>query len=97
MIRQPASATLFPYPTHFRSGPLGGRVRPGQTGAAEEAGDLRQVPAERLADGRVPGAGEPVEEVRLGERVHVWVGRSEEHTSELQSRHYFVCRPLLLI
>src|SRR2546425_8021581 len=79
MIRRPPRSTLFPYTTLFRSG-------------ADEAHlavrhELVQC-AERLLD-----RGQPVGTVVLVE-VDV-VGRSEEHTSELQSLAYLVCRLLL--
>src|SRR3712207_8326553 len=90
MIRRPPRSTLFPYTTLFRSGlaqDVEERARRGgrQATAAEEeahvaAGDV----AER--DAR-PAALRPRE--YRGRR------RSEEHTSELQSRQYLVCRLLL--
>src|SRR3712207_7809958 len=83
MIRRPPRSTLFPYTTLFRS--LGDDVE------VLAAGDLgphglcdRGGPGERL-DAH-PGALQ-----HLG-RPHQ---RSEEHTSELQSRQYLVCRLLL--
>src|SRR3712207_8506616 len=91
MIRRPPRSTLFPYTTLFRSQrALGGAV----------VGDR---PADDLVLERA--AGEP--EVVLGQlprRLHGLaatggeehpVERSEEHTSELQSRQYLVCRLLL--
>src|SRR2546425_9723647 len=92
MIRRPPRSTLFPYTTLFRS--VGDSRWPG-TSAGGTAARRRQFgspaagargPARRIArgDGRatcdVPGAR------RL---------RSEEHTSELQSLAYLVCRLLL--
>src|SRR3712207_7311911 len=85
MIRRPPRSTLFPYTTLFRSvevEPLHGRA------AVDEAPDAHAV-VEVVRFLR--------HEVDLRERVapaHV-VGRSEEHTSELQSRQYLVCRLLL--
>src|SRR3712207_8050147 len=83
MIRRPPRSTLFPYTTLFRSG---------RAHAAREA-DLR-APAAR---GLPPGCAEP--RARLVRHAGVHVGgdgpRSEEHTSELQSRQYLVCRLLL--
>src|SRR3712207_6972353 len=88
MIRRPPRSTLFPYTTLFRSHE--GEVvvpehrvvepHPGR----EEPEDLRV--RLRLAEGRDR---RPVER---GVEVPV---RSEEHTSELQSRQYLVCRLLL--
>src|SRR3712207_8616124 len=80
MIRRPPRSTLFPYTTLFRSG-----------AALERVGWLD---AELLADLRHLEAGEGHLEdgpVLLGDARE----RSEEHTSELQSRQYLVCRLLL--
>src|SRR3712207_8701643 len=79
MIRRPPRSTLFPYTTLFRS-PLRLGSRPGR----------RRLPP-------LPPVGEPW--IRWTRRVavllHAHVPRSEEHTSELQSRQYLVCRLLL--
>src|SRR3712207_7869248 len=85
MIRRPPRSTLFPYTTLFRSV----AHHPVTVGCHERA---------RLVEGE--GAGARVEllggvlhdeePVALDHQV-----RSEEHTSELQSRHYLVCRLLL--
>src|SRR3712207_8897261 len=91
MIRRPPRSTLFPYTTLFRS--LFVRVDCGR--AAREA--LADCEAWRV--GFVEPAGFEVrvcEPGRPGQRVELWRdGRSEEHTSELQSRQYLVCRLLL--
>src|SRR3712207_8463997 len=82
MIRRPPRSTLFPYTTLFRS-----------EGAFHvvDATTVELIPLlARL-------------ELRLLARHHVdvavqeypWISRSEEHTSELQSRQYLVCRLLL--
>src|SRR3712207_8122239 len=88
MIRRPPRSTLFPYTTLFRSNACesnqldSGRPRlEGLTLRPEREGcDLLLA---RAFDGvrTPPGGG--------------GVGRSEEHTSELQSRQYLVCRLLL--
>src|SRR3712207_6858099 len=94
MIRRPPRSTLFPYTTLFRS-PRGGRVRrataPGRRdppgrGAGEDGGDRGQEGVRPRPRRRPPPA-------RRGRRHHP--RRSEEHTSELQSRQYLVCRLLL--
>src|SRR2546422_6017893 len=81
MIRRPPRSTLFPYTTLFRSH---GRRPPEDVGEEDVGGP------------RVIGAGV---ERRLGERTApapITRGpRSEEHTSELQSRLHLVCRLLL--
>src|SRR3712207_7472478 len=93
MIRRPPRSTLFPYTTLFRSG-FGRRVR-------REHGQGK--------DGRLAAAGLRVRVEHFGHRLAVPVEvtgidegpvvlcckRSEEHTSELQSRQYLVCRLLL--
>src|SRR3712207_8669113 len=87
MIRRPPRSTLFPYTTLFRSGNARrvGRVYLGGFHFRDSAlrDTLRsRVPAARRAEG----------EGRLFEGYHE---RSEEHTSELQSRQYLVCRLML--
>src|SRR3712207_7257078 len=88
MIRRPPRSTLFPYTTLFRSdagGDVGdGRGSVGSLGRRPLAGGTRS-----LEPGTVPGSGFPVPDVVLPHP------RSEEHTSELQSRQYLVCRLLL--
>src|SRR3712207_8692089 len=87
MIRRPPRSTLFPYTTLFRS--LVGeqpRVGQGDGGLAR----VRTQALEVAGEERLLGA-------REGEEVaeRVTPERSEEHTSELQSRQYLVCRLLL--
>src|SRR3712207_7963631 len=89
MIRRPPRSTLFPYPTLFRSP----RWRPaprwrhgrwsGPAGAERSAGAYGDS---------VLLSSSPEPAVR---RAVSTAGRSEEHTSELQSRQYIVCRLLL--
>src|SRR5438067_9235206 len=91
MIRRPPRSTLFPYTTLFRSG--GGLVvvLPG-VGHRDMA---HQVPFHQAPDvgGDVAlGLLEGLRDLVEGERS---VPRSEEHTSELQSRFDLVCRLLL--
>src|SRR2546425_7726268 len=82
MIRRPPRSTLFPYTTLFRS-------RPRRAGAARlRAGD-RRVHATLAALRRRPVAARRARAGAFGAR------RSEEHTSELQSLAYLVCRLLL--
>src|SRR3712207_7395497 len=86
MIRRPPRSTLFPYTTLFRSGVRGPAAGPrGREPGGEHGAD--GVPALNGLD--VPGEGEEVPPVALLPE------RSEEHTSELQSRQYLVCRLLL--
>src|SRR3712207_7450226 len=83
MIRRPPRSTLFPYTTLFRSGDVGGVDQQDVGG-----GDLGHHPVAR--HGHLGGPA-----LRLHVRVALGVLRSEEHTSELQSRQYLVCRLLL--
>src|SRR3712207_7839725 len=88
MIRRPPRSTLFPYTTLFRS-----RSRPSWR-ACRRASAPRSARADAHAFGRRDPAGE--EEGGLAQRgLEVERLRSEEHTSELQSRQYLVCRLLL--
>src|SRR3712207_9395680 len=84
MIRRPPRSTLFPYTTLFRSRRAGAvRARSSALAAGGARNDFRphllHAPGTCRA-GRTGGDGAP---------------RSEEHTSELQSRQYLVCRLLL--
>src|SRR3712207_8844090 len=88
MIRRPPRSTLFPYTTLFRSA---------LSGEADELPDahahLPLAAAELPGPAAAPLRGReclPEREVR-----HPARSRSEEHTSELQSRQYLVCRLLL--
>src|SRR3712207_7830369 len=86
MIRRPPRSTLFPYTTLFRS---------------SRAGEVEYL----MAKARLGAEGEPTDERRLTQHLHpvrellpierLEFRRSEEHTSELQSRQYLVCRLLL--
>src|SRR3712207_8171396 len=93
MIRRPPRSTLFPYTTLFRSvpprSPRGQAARSTQRWTAARA-DLTQR-RERSAVQPVAGPG------RCGASAFVLLVllRSKEHTSELQSRQYIVCRLLL--
>src|SRR3712207_8198383 len=82
MIRRPPRSTLFPYTTLFRS-QVGG-VQPGAGQRVHDHAGRR---------GLAVGAGDG--DRRLGPRQLAEQVRSEEHTSELQSRQYLVCRLLL--
>src|SRR3712207_7385197 len=80
MIRRPPRSTLFPYTTLFRS-LITGELEP----TVEHAGGVHQRGATTGDDALLDGG------PGRGDRVL----RSEEHTSELQSRQYLVCRLLL--
>src|SRR3989442_4266433 len=88
MIRRPPRSTLFPYTTLFRSleivqGHLFGVSREKIPAAVSERLGLQRIDSETL---------------RIVERAIIDLadkGRSEEHTSELQSRPHLACRLLL--
>src|SRR3712207_7945814 len=95
MIRRPPRSTLFPYTTLFRSGrgPMSAqrtRLDEGTTRtyhgaqASRRSGASPPEPCEATA-----------KSVRSRRRRNSSASRSEEHTSELQSRQYLVCRLLL--
>src|SRR5947209_13303696 len=90
LIRRTPTSTLFPYTTLFRSHQGARRAAVGRGRAAARAGPQGGGGADRphLLPRR-PAAG------RDGAPRRRAVGRSEEHTSELQSRQYLVCRLLL--
>src|SRR3712207_7142489 len=95
MIRRPPRSTLFPYTTLFRSEIADGTVEIKAT--AREAGHRSKIAVlshnpDVSAKGACIGP--------MGQRVRAVMHelneeRSEEHTSELQSRQYLVCRLLL--
>src|SRR5690349_22176364 len=93
MILQPPESTHFPYTTLFRS-----------KGRSRQRGEQREVAADeparrapRCHRARIGGDAAGVVLLHDGapERVAREVARSEEHTSELQSRRDLVCRLLL--
>src|SRR3712207_8978562 len=90
MIRRPPRSTLFPYTTLFRSSQTGTR-----DGADTEFYDA-QVYLDLNENGQPDRGEEPLARTnRAGLFTFENVVRSEEHTSELQSRQYLVCRLLL--
>src|SRR3712207_7096295 len=93
MIRRPPRSTLFPYTTLFRSAAAVGHHGRLAEGLGGEAVLLAGLDAEDVArQGEGVDLAPPVAE-KLGGADRT--GRSEEHTSELQSRQYLVCRLLL--
>src|SRR3712207_8369108 len=90
MIRRPPRSTLFPYTTLFRSVQTGfGRT--GKMLAVEHSG----VEPDIITTAKSMGGGLPIAGVTGKAEIMDSVHRSEEHTSELQSRQYLVCRLLL--
>src|SRR5688572_31215218 len=88
MLRRPPRSTLFPYTTLFRSASLGcgdGFFFRRFAGLHGSAGQRSDRGCERQREWRR----------RRGGRRRIRLGRSEEHTSELQSQSNLVCRLLL--
>src|SRR3712207_8500274 len=88
MIRRPPRSTLFPYTTLFRS-----------IATMTETG-INAALFGNIAHGVITGmlffiVGSVKERYHTGDIAEIGGGRSEEHTSELQSRQYLVCRLLL--
>src|SRR3712207_7600297 len=90
MIRRPPRSTLFPYTTLFRSYPTpcirSVLVKPSVTPVTAFCSRERVSPCIALCSGE--------SEARVSTMLP-FSSRSEEHTSELQSRQYLVCRLLL--
>src|SRR3712207_8989545 len=97
MIRRPPRSTLFPYTTLFRS-----RDHPGYFVRLEPEAVTLGAGIHRFAPAALAAYRAAVLDDAMGAalddataRAGACRGRSEEHTSELQSRQYIVCRPLL--
>src|SRR3712207_7455381 len=89
MIRRPPRSTLFPYTTLFRS------QGPGENAGVVSLGEGWAL-AFKVESHNHPSAVEPYEGAATGVGGIIRdILRSEEHTSELQSRQYLVCRLLL--
>src|SRR3712207_8561852 len=102
MIRRPPRSTRFPYTTLFRSLPVVGGPHLGHVARGEVEADGRleadglAAGLRPLADGRALGLTRLAPYFEELDRLEeVEAVRSEEHTSELQSRQYLVCRLLL--
>src|SRR3712207_7365846 len=94
MIRRPPRSTLFPYTTLFRSRervdvPVAETAR----NDVETAGRSGEAGVDAPRGAGVETTGDAGVDAATGRDVEV--ARSEEHTSELQSRQYLVCRLLL--
>src|SRR3712207_7712561 len=88
MIRRPPRSTLFPYTTLFRSFP----VAPAQRSTAANRGAATKTTTDGV---ETRGFRDLLEDLATLTRNTMEIARSEEHTSELQSRQYLVCRLLL--
>src|SRR3712207_8581217 len=91
MIRRPPRSTLFPYTTLFRSREVLAPVPVDPPGTRAGADDGVHRVGRREAQRGAPGTSEGLQDLLQ----HLVRARSEEHTSELQSRQYLVCRLLL--
>src|SRR5690349_23405834 len=99
MLRRPPRSTLFPYTTLFRSSHTAWSVSPassapgGSTSASspwpKDGRAGQQDPVSSCSSAHIPGSGSRPAARSLSTQ------RSEEHTSELQSRRDLVCRLLL--
>src|SRR3712207_7779757 len=83
MIRRPPRSTLFPYTTLFRSNPSV-QIAPCNVRGSVKGNWVK-------GEARIADEEEKVKVFKMLEKKY----RSEEHTSELQSRQYLVCRLLL--
>src|SRR3712207_7672880 len=94
MIRRPPRSTLFPYTTLFRSEPPAARAAAQACGGAHRRLRLTALSTRTAATDRSAQVF-PSERRQWRTRSPFSQERSEEHTSELQSRQYLVCRLLL--
>src|SRR3712207_8890085 len=88
MIRRPPRSTLFPYTTLFRSSLVSTQL----SRLLRENADLGGLEAILMGGGPVPRS---LVDEALARGLPIHTSRSEEHTSELHSRQYLVCRLLL--
>src|SRR3712207_8900739 len=94
MIRRPPRSTLFPYTTLFRSF---SSLNHGSAAIELASNPYAAMPSLHAADALIVGIAMALVVRRWPFKVVwlLWPARSEEHTSELQSRQYLVCRLLL--
>src|SRR3712207_6887594 len=92
MIRRPPRSTLFPYTTLFRSEPA--LTTEGSVGAYPSKIPMIDVVTVGAGGGSIAWLS-PEGTLKVGPRSAGADPRSEEHTSELQSRQYTACRLLL--
>src|SRR3712207_7339507 len=97
MIRRPPRSTLFPYTTLFRSGKAENfrLAKVNAYASTEEIGpcDLVLIAVKTIANAELVRLIPPL--LKENTMLLTLQNRSEEHTSELQSRQYLVCRLLL--
>src|SRR3712207_8897280 len=98
MIRRPPRSTLFPYTTLFRSNRATLKYRQlyfAKALGGAGGGQYSYVERSDGSRGRLQGTPGPGDRPFRYDQLTSQSGRSEEHTSELQSRQYLVCRLLL--
>src|SRR3712207_7619626 len=93
MIRRPPRSTLFPYTTLFRSKAIADHVRP-RIGSSSTT-RASSAASSGATDITISVLATVVRVSASMKQVNITAHRSEEHTSELQSRQYLVCRLLL--
>src|SRR5690348_17567116 len=87
MIRRPPRSTLFPYTTLFRSS--------AEESDAKKAAFIAPIASSASSASRAPSAASRAIHRSWSNGCATYPGRSEEHTSELQSPVHLVCRLLL--
>src|SRR3712207_7760628 len=95
MIRRPPRSTLFPYTTLFRSCLTCAAGRTPSSLLVTDGPVVRDLAAERVEAFRLARVVGVCRAIRDDRELGHPLERSEEHTSELQSRQYLVCRLLL--
>src|SRR3712207_6969991 len=99
MIRRPPRSTLFPYTTLFRSPEGRQEYELNKFDRSNQGTLIHQKPrvrtGEEIQAGHVLADGSSTDHGEMALGKNLMVARSEEHTSELQSRQYLVCRLLL--
>src|SRR5258707_4695214 len=91
MIRRPPRSTLFPYTTLFRS------MVQNQSKLEKTVYSVPEELDKRVAKMKLEAMSVAIDKLTAEQEEYLagWSERSEEHTSELQSRQYLVCRLLL--
>src|SRR5690606_40124307 len=92
MMRRPPSSTLFPYTSLFRSDEVGAAAAAPSDDGTDKGSEDERDDRRQADEAHRPGQGAADD---VGHRCKAVRERSEEHTSELQSRENLVCRLLL--
>src|SRR3712207_7732239 len=93
MIRRPPRSTLFPYTTLFRSVRSKQKLRILETNGEDVTDKILESLANQIRTREIQDSYDAM--ILLAQQQSDLAFRSEEHTSELQSRQYLVCRLLL--